>query len=50
MDSDAIKHLSILIVEPSITSTRFIEDQLKRLDVRNIDCCESGAEALASMR
>lgn len=50
MDSLPISDLSILIVEPSMTSTRFIEDQLKGLEVRNIECCESGAEALASMR
>lgn len=50
MNSISINELSILIVEPSITSTRFIEDQLKSLDVRNIECCSNGAEALASMR
>ena len=33
-----------------MTSTRFIEDQLKNLDVRNIECCNSGEKALASMR
>ena len=50
MNSISINELSILIVESSMTSTRFIEDQLNKLDVRNIECCRSGAEALASMR
>ena len=49
MNSISINELSILIVEPSMTSTRFIEDQLKNMDVRNIECCKNGAEALASM-
>ncbi len=50
MNSLSINDLSILIVEPSMTSTRFIGDQLKNLNVRNIECCDSGAKALASMR
>ena len=33
-----------------MTSARFIEDQLKSLEVRNIEFCNNGAEALASMR
>ncbi len=33
-----------------MTSTRFIVNQLKNLDVRNIESCRNGAEALASMR
>ena len=50
MDTFSISDLSILIVEPSMTSARFIEDQLKRLDVRTLEFCDTGAEALASMR
>lgn len=50
MDPIAISELSILIVEASITSARFIEDQLKLLEVRNIDYCDSGEKALAIMR
>ncbi len=50
MSSLSIKDLSILIVEPSITAARFIEDQLKILGIYNVDFCESGAQALASMR
>ena len=50
MNSISINELSILIVEPSMTSTRFIGDQLKNLDVRNIECARTGAEALTSMR
>lgn len=49
MESLTIKDLSILVVEPSITTARFIVDQLKSLEVRNIECCKSGAEAMASM-
>ncbi len=50
MNSISINELSILIVEPLMTSTRFIEKQLIKLDVRNIECCRNGADALASMR
>ena len=50
MDSNHISDLSILIVEPSIISTRYIEDQLKCLEVRHIEHCDSGAEALVRMR
>jgi two-component system chemotaxis response regulator CheY len=50
MDTISISDLSILIVEPSMTSTRYIEEQLKSLDVRNIEHCGSGAEALEIMR
>lgn len=46
----AISDLSIVIVEPSMTTARFIEDQLKKLEVRNSEFCTNGAEALAFMR
>ena len=49
MDSTAISDLSVLIIDPSITSVRFVEDQLKSLQVHNFECCGSGTEALASM-
>ena len=50
MTAIAINELSILIVEPSMTSTYFIKEQLKYLDIRKIEVCGSGREALEIIR
>jgi two-component system chemotaxis response regulator CheY len=50
MNSLSIRDLSILIVEPSMTSARFIEVQMKSLNVRDLKFCSSGAEALEQLR